>query len=110
MNAPFILRPDLSEASWPLRWKSCRGTRYEDKCLLSIAVEAELAGDGDIAACASDAVNFPDDRRDMIAELERLFRVAAAAEDEADRAYRYEVQTGREWPRPHGSYVPAGAA
>jgi hypothetical protein len=65
---------DLSP-SWPIRWEQARGTSLETAALLSIAAEAEQAGDSDVYCAAHDAAHADDadDRAGFIADLEELF-------------------------------------
>lgn len=83
----------LWHPSWPIRWEQAKGTALEDACLLSIAAETEHS-ERELHCLASDAVNFPDDRDDMIAAMEDLFAEWAEQEEAAEAAYAAEVRRG----------------
>lgn len=100
MNAPlrhWAIEAD-ADLPWSTRWQQARGTFSEKRVLLSIAAEARDR-DHNVWCASFDAATTtdPDERAEHIAELERLFEEAAAAEDFAERCWAYEQRTGRDW-------------
>jgi hypothetical protein len=90
-----ITAPKLNP-SWPLRWKASKGTESQKAALISIALEAEKAGEDDIFAAAFDAATTkdPEERAEFIADLEECFAQVEREEAFRSAVYRFECRTG----------------
>lgn len=76
--------------SWADRLEAFKGTAYEKQALLTIAEEAKAEGihqDNELAMVAYDAATLadPEERADMVADVERIFAEYAEVEAEAER-------------------------
>jgi hypothetical protein len=65
-------RADPAHTSWPIRWNAFKDTRWARTCLMSIAIDAQDAGDYEVYCAAFDAA-YEQDNSEFIAQLEALF-------------------------------------
>lgn len=93
MNTFRTIAPDFAATrSWADRLEQYRDGPWLKGCLESILSEADKAGEAEYSAAAQYAIDSGD-----LSDLDYLIREELAAEREAERAYAYEIRTGKVW-------------